>query len=273
MELPDLGRRCQHKDCGQLDFLPFMCSACSGAFCGVHRTQDAHDCSSKQQQQPVHSLSTKKAIPIICHEGVIGSCVAASMVRVECTECHESFCTAHRHPSSHNCQPKPSAADEQNAKRTAALAAAGYDMSLSQASRAAQMAKNMAGAKQTPTMTTSQLKLSGSTSASAKKVMSKTQQLVEARVLKMKATGDKKIPAESRTYMRLRVDNSENQTEEHLLFYDGRKPVGAALSLIQTLLPAKPAIIDVVPALFAIKLDNDGNDDSNRPIVETGGRS
>ncbi|CAI0455485.1 unnamed protein product [Linum tenue] len=41
---PDLGRHCQHKECNQLDFLPFKCQGCQQVFCLEHRSYRAHAC-------------------------------------------------------------------------------------------------------------------------------------------------------------------------------------------------------------------------------------
>ncbi|XP_040868754.1 uncharacterized protein [Glycine max] len=42
---PDLGKHCQHRDCNQLDFLPFTCDGCQQVrrparlTCGIHGTK------------------------------------------------------------------------------------------------------------------------------------------------------------------------------------------------------------------------------------------
>ncbi|XP_002972586.2 zinc finger AN1 and C2H2 domain-containing stress-associated protein 16 [Selaginella moellendorffii] len=41
---PNLGKHCSHSSCGQLDFLPFKCDACSQVFCLDHRSYTAHEC-------------------------------------------------------------------------------------------------------------------------------------------------------------------------------------------------------------------------------------
>eukprot|EP00051_Salpingoeca_urceolata_P018014 m.250710 g.250710 ORF g.250710 m.250710 type:complete len:73 (-) comp19101_c0_seq2:118-336(-) len=44
MELPHLGRQCAKQGCGQLDFLPYKCNACSATFCQDHYSYTAHEC-------------------------------------------------------------------------------------------------------------------------------------------------------------------------------------------------------------------------------------
>ncbi|KAG5081981.1 hypothetical protein JHK84_052019 [Glycine max] len=55
---PDLGKHCQHRDCNQLDFLPFTCDGCQQShgnnanmaamqcqvFCLEHRSYKSHSC-------------------------------------------------------------------------------------------------------------------------------------------------------------------------------------------------------------------------------------
>ncbi|XP_069587633.1 AN1-type zinc finger protein 1 isoform X1 [Ranitomeya imitator] len=40
----EIGQHCDVENCGQLDFLPFVCDGCSRVFCLTHRSRDSHGC-------------------------------------------------------------------------------------------------------------------------------------------------------------------------------------------------------------------------------------
>jgi len=65
MELPNLGRHCQLKNCELLDFLPYICDLCGDTFCHDHHKYDSHDCPKKDQQE------LKAPICPICEKPVV----------------------------------------------------------------------------------------------------------------------------------------------------------------------------------------------------------
>lgn len=48
MEFPNLGKRCEMKGCGLVDFLPFNCRYCKAVFCVEHRQTFDHLCPSNK---------------------------------------------------------------------------------------------------------------------------------------------------------------------------------------------------------------------------------
>ena len=92
MEFPELGMRCQHAGCSQLDFLPFHCSACSGAFCLEHRLPYQHNCKAcSGSQAPFIDLKV-----IVCP-------ICAKAVRV--AEGEDPDIEWGKHASSSQCDP------------------------------------------------------------------------------------------------------------------------------------------------------------------------
>eukprot|EP00904_Undaria_pinnatifida_P001392 jgi/Undpi1/11253/HiC_scaffold_30.g13551.m1 len=133
MEFHDLGKHCSAENCGQQDFLPFKCDACSGIFCLDHRTHIGHSCSNaafndkrvlecskcnKVLRRPpgvAHHHLLERHIASGCVEGVrknkpnklrcfVKGCRGSEFVKVSCKNCRENFCFRHRHEDDHNCQ-------------------------------------------------------------------------------------------------------------------------------------------------------------------------
>jgi hypothetical protein len=57
-DMMSIGRHCAAAGCGQLDFLPFLCSGCRGTFCGEHRCAGAHACA--------HAATAEAADVLVC---------------------------------------------------------------------------------------------------------------------------------------------------------------------------------------------------------------
>ncbi|GAB4836604.1 Zinc finger AN1 domain-containing stress-associated protein 12 [Ancistrocladus abbreviatus] len=131
---PDLGRHCQHADCNQLDFLPFICDRCQKVFCLEHRSYKSHECPKsdhgsrkvticeicstaiettgkygedekaileKHERSKDCDPSKKKKpkCPVKrCKEVLTFSNTAA------CKSCHVKVCLKHRFPADHACR-------------------------------------------------------------------------------------------------------------------------------------------------------------------------
>ncbi|CAM9148409.1 unnamed protein product [Ascophyllum nodosum] len=133
MEFHDLGKHCTEENCGQQDFLPFKCDACSGIFCLEHRTRAGHSCTRpnfndkrvlecpdcnrvlKRPPGVDHDVLLARHLESGCAEGVrkarpnkhrcsAQGCRGSEFVKVICKNCRNNFCFRHRHEDDHLCQ-------------------------------------------------------------------------------------------------------------------------------------------------------------------------
>lgn len=95
MELPNIGGNCQWAGCNALDFLPFTCSFCSGAFCLAHFQVDSHECQNVAVAKPFEGRSGSKNS--VCS---LDGCITTDVVQMLCVKCHLHFCLKHRY---HGC--------------------------------------------------------------------------------------------------------------------------------------------------------------------------
>nr|XP_033789843.1 AN1-type zinc finger protein 1 isoform X2 [Geotrypetes seraphini]XP_033789844.1 AN1-type zinc finger protein 1 isoform X3 [Geotrypetes seraphini] len=95
----DVGQHCGVKHCGQLDFLPFVCSYCSGVYCLEHRSRASHGCL----QDSTRNESVKSEGHTI-HPCTFRSCDEKELVLLLCPFCDKHFCLRHRHQSDHECE-------------------------------------------------------------------------------------------------------------------------------------------------------------------------
>ncbi len=137
-DLISLGRHCALEECGQVDFLPFKCSACAQTFCLEHRTCKAHRCVQGNaaddsvivcpicakgfRMQPGETADTafdrhsgsgcnpanykavhnRKKCPVPrCQEKLNSTNV------YKCKHCQIEICLKHRLPADHHCQRQP----------------------------------------------------------------------------------------------------------------------------------------------------------------------
>ncbi|XP_066598155.1 AN1-type zinc finger protein 2A-like [Prorops nasuta] len=134
MEFPNLGEHCSENSCNRLDFLPLKCDACKSIFCANHITYKDHSCPSaykKDIQVPVCPLCnapipSKRGDPpdlavglhmdndcqsdfgkdrrrIFLNKCSSKRCKVKEIVKVLCSDCGETFCLKHRHPTDHDC--------------------------------------------------------------------------------------------------------------------------------------------------------------------------
>ncbi len=54
--LLNVGQHCAYKECGQVDFLPFICDKCSKSFCLSHQSYASHECDYNVEHQNVMPL-------------------------------------------------------------------------------------------------------------------------------------------------------------------------------------------------------------------------
>lgn len=138
MEMPHLGTHCSESTCGQLDFLPMRCDACSEVFCTNHIRYLDHKCKSsykKDIQVPVCPLCNKP-VPVPRGESpdikvgehidrdcqsdpakkkrkaysnkcTVPKCKQKELVPLLCEKCRLNHCLRHRHPTDHNCKGFP----------------------------------------------------------------------------------------------------------------------------------------------------------------------
>ncbi|XP_030071833.1 AN1-type zinc finger protein 1 isoform X2 [Microcaecilia unicolor] len=88
------------------DFLPFVCSYCSGIFCLEHRSRASHSCPEDSTRNEIVKLEGHTV-----HPCTFNSCDAKELVLLFCSFCDKPFCLRHRHQSDHKCEklecPKP----------------------------------------------------------------------------------------------------------------------------------------------------------------------
>lgn len=134
-DLMSVGAHCEHPNCGQIDFLPFRCDACSNVYCLEHRSYQDHSCSKASQshssvivcpicakaiklepQQDVHQAfdaHTRLACDPSNYKKVMqpDRCPAPNckaklrdVNSFTCKECGAKVCLAHRFPTDHACK-------------------------------------------------------------------------------------------------------------------------------------------------------------------------
>ncbi|KAM8966650.1 AN1-type zinc finger protein 1 [Pelodytes ibericus] len=102
----EIGQRCGVRHCGQLDFLPFVCDACSKVFCLQHRSRDTHGCPQVTTVNECEKSARSTLYPCTYKE-----CSGKELVEVLCPYCEKHYCLRHRHQPDHECDkleiPKP----------------------------------------------------------------------------------------------------------------------------------------------------------------------
>lgn len=106
MELPELGERCSHQKCKQLDFLPFQCTHCNLIFCKEHYIPDNHECNIGNK------VSSPDVQPTTYYSCKYENCNSLSPIEMCCFVCKKHFCLQHRH---HGCIDKDQ--DERNKEK------------------------------------------------------------------------------------------------------------------------------------------------------------
>ena len=96
MEFHSLGKHCARLDCSQNDFLPFTCSFCEAVFCKDHFQPQLHGCT-KHVDNSVENIQNTAPSYFECRQE---GCKERSAVLMECSECKEHYCVAHRY---HGC--------------------------------------------------------------------------------------------------------------------------------------------------------------------------
>ncbi|VVC27937.1 Zinc finger, AN1-type [Cinara cedri] len=182
MEFPDLGKRCTHKDCEQLDFLPIECTKCQGVFCMDHSEFSNHSCSHVENTES----RTKQATT--WYECTFNGCNTKYGCEMQCIKCLQHFCLLHRH---HGCF------DELTTKETKKLLREAAKKSQNQFS----IVKEEADKKIEATLRQAELQ-------PQKKGMVQQIRLMK---LKGKALGDNKIPMSDRIYFSIHPPFKNNQ--------------------------------------------------------------
>ncbi|TFK28061.1 hypothetical protein FA15DRAFT_585222 [Coprinopsis marcescibilis] len=132
----DVGKKCSHSICNQVDFLPFTCQHCSESFCQEHYRVEGHQCPKYDEfkhnrvapdcplckvpvavapgQDPnvrmelhfekecvvVTGRVKAKTTPICAR----ATCKKVLFSPIRCDNCREQFCPSHRFPSDHSCK-------------------------------------------------------------------------------------------------------------------------------------------------------------------------
>ncbi|XP_075069820.1 AN1-type zinc finger protein 1 isoform X1 [Mixophyes fleayi] len=95
----EIGQHCDVENCGQLDFLPFVCDGCSRVFCLTHRSRDSHGCIKVPTSVSGGESEGSSQYPCT-YQG----CSGKELVQVLCPFCEKHFCFRHRHQSDHECE-------------------------------------------------------------------------------------------------------------------------------------------------------------------------
>ncbi|XP_059380086.1 AN1-type zinc finger protein 1 [Carassius carassius] len=163
----DIGKHCEIESCKQKDFLPFVCSSCSGVFCLEHRGRDSHSCPEVLVKKEIGSGGSKS------YPCSFEDCKGKELLPVICPHCEKHFCLIHRHQDDHKCEkletPKPRMAATQELVQK-----------IVESKKNAPPSKGRKGAKNPAT--------------AAKVALMK---------LKMHASGDKGLPQTERTYFQV----------------------------------------------------------------------
>uniref|UniRef100_A0A6J0T799 AN1-type zinc finger protein 1 isoform X1 n=1 Tax=Pogona vitticeps TaxID=103695 RepID=A0A6J0T799_9SAUR len=199
----EIGQHCQVEDCGQLDFLPFICDGCSGCFCLQHRSRAAHNCSGanlkSEDLKPDHHKS------ILC---TYKGCEGRELVPVLCAYCEKHFCLRHRHQSDHECEkleiPKPRMAATQQLVRD-----------IVESKKGGTASKRCRGAKNNET--------------AAKVALMK---------LKMHACGDVSLPQTERIYFQVFLPK-ETKEKSKPMFFCSRWSIGRVIDSAASLAKLK----------------------------------
>merc|ERR1712224_646526 len=97
----ELGERCDHPECRQLDFLPFKCRGCNLTFCLSHFKKADHACPSIPSVKSLAvapTTTTKKSAKKRC---VV--CKKKQLVPISCDSCSSCVCASHRFADDHDC--------------------------------------------------------------------------------------------------------------------------------------------------------------------------
>lgn len=185
----DLGTQCDEQHCRQLDFLPFVCDACSGTYCLEHRNKDAHGCSGVLlRKEPVQSEGTSS------YSCSYQSCKAIELVPIICSDCNKHFCLRHRHQSDHDCEKR-----EVSKSRLVVIQ---QSIKEGAAKKTVPVKKGRSGARNDAT--------------AAKVALMK---------LKLHAVGDKSIPQNERVYFQVFLPQG-NQEKSRPMFFCSKWSIG-----------------------------------------------
>ncbi|XP_053323961.1 AN1-type zinc finger protein 1 [Spea bombifrons] len=179
----DIGQHCGVEHCGQLDFLPFVCDACSRVFCLQHRSRDCHGCP---EVTPIADCEKSGASTL--YPCTYKSCSGKELVQVLCPYCEKHFCLGHRHQPDHECEkleiPKPRMCATQQLVRE-----------IVDSKKSAAPAKGRKGAKSSET--------------AAKVALMK---------LKLHAVGDKSLPQSERVYFQVYLPKGTKEKSKPMFF-------------------------------------------------------
>ncbi|KAI9031113.1 hypothetical protein DFJ74DRAFT_764229 [Hyaloraphidium curvatum] len=198
MELPTLGAHCSLPSCTALDFLPFPCPKCPGAFCPAHRHYASHACPGDPDRvvsaEDAQKGESEKAA---CGREGCGVREVRTLLST-CAGCGGAYCLAHRHAADHACASLGDREREKEKKKEEAKDFVG---------------KHMGTALGKPAATTS---------AAPAKPPPKPKKLnlqIEIMKLKQRAKGDPAVPMESRVYLTVRMPKEAGGADEPCFFH------------------------------------------------------
>lgn len=222
MEFSDVGAHCALATCKELDFLPFRCEFCARTFCLAHRS--AHDCPAAtrgaaatvecprcgqvvvvrdgRSADEAVTLHLDAGCPLMTAEVActMRGCKNREVIKLRCTGCQQLYCVAHRQQLDHAC-PKLPPPTRAPATTPAAPAGPTYTQrvkALMDGVRARFAAKDPARA---------------------------------AKLLRNRAEGDDKVPAERRFYAEVHFPYASG-VEPRNMFFNDAWSTGKALDAI-----------------------------------------
>ncbi|KAF1998762.1 hypothetical protein P154DRAFT_243839 [Amniculicola lignicola CBS 123094] len=208
-----IGAHCQMAYCHQLDFLPFKCQSCMGAFCLDHRTEHAHNCAKAGEWARRNAAlngyggSTLSQPSMLDYKRPCASPACKNVLdngkntAVHCDTCNREYCLKHRLPEEHNCKNLiPIGARPANALQQQ------RDRGMLILRKLREKTQKMAEDSKKKKSSSFSFPFGGSAtkSAAAKAVL-------DANLLKKAAKGDAKVPPEKRIY--LHVEASADTTK------------------------------------------------------------
>ncbi|KAJ1930662.1 hypothetical protein IWQ60_000059 [Tieghemiomyces parasiticus] len=239
MELPTIGAHCDLTTCIQLEFLPFRCGLCQGAFCLAHRLPADHICVNPVDSQRAESPEYYESLKVACaHVG----CPTRSVTI--------AVCPRHRHPDEHHCTATTS-------DLTGADTAKRENRRLIRETLGLPATAATAGGTLTstpPPLVTP--------NAPTTRVPRKPLPILERMVLKSKAQGDAKVAAVDRLYFWVQMGPQSAPVttptlsavlgpERQAFYWNKRWPVGRVLDMLWCRLVGSGHTVNTARQLFA----------------------
>lgn len=97
----DVGKKCNLKFCGTIDYLPWLCKLCDKYYCLEHKTPKDHECSGLKIMEPIAKPSQqniKKMHPkyLKCYNPKCSNLIENTVLNLmisKCKKCEKNRCS------------------------------------------------------------------------------------------------------------------------------------------------------------------------------------